>query len=53
MGDLGSLAKKYKGYYESGFWTKSMLKNAASKAVEKEKMTAEEYEQIVGEAYQK
>lgn len=52
MSNLGSTATKYKKYYEGGFWTKEMLKNAAAKAVEKGKMSAEEYEIIVGETYQ-
>lgn len=52
MSNLGSTATKYLKYYESGFWTEEMLKNAAAKAVEKGKMSAEEYEAIVGKAYQ-
>jgi len=51
MSKLGSTATKYKKYYESGFWTKEMLKNAAEKAVEKGKMSADEYEAVVGEPY--
>ena len=38
---------KIKGWYESGWWTKSMVKNA----VIKEKITADEYKEITGEDY--
>lgn len=40
--------EKYKGYYERGLWTKAMLKNVVAKG----KLTAEEYEEITGEAYE-
>ena len=36
-----------KGYYDSGAWKKKALKNA----VRKSWITAEEYEEIVGEEY--
>ena len=39
--------EKIKGWYESGWWTKSMVKNA----VVKEKITADEYKDITGEYY--
>lgn len=39
---------KYRYYYESGFWNKTMLKNAVSKG----KITAAEYEEITGEPYE-
>lgn len=39
--------EKIKKYYEDGFWTKKMVKNAVVKG----KITAEEYEEIVGEPY--
>lgn len=38
---------KVKKYYESGLWTKSMVRNA----VVKNWITAEEYEEITGEPY--
>lgn len=38
---------KVKKYYESGLWNKEMIKNA----VIKNWITAEEYEEIVGEPY--
>lgn len=37
-----------KGYYDSGFWKKKAVKNAVSKCW----ITAEEYEEITGEAYE-
>lgn len=40
--------KKYKYYYESGFWNKKALKNV----VKKGKLTPEEYEDITGEPYE-
>lgn len=36
--------KKVKGYYNSGFWTENMLKNAVKKGW----ITEEEYKEIVG-----
>lgn len=39
--------EKVKRYYDSGLWNKQMVANA----VVKEWITAEEYEQIVGEPY--
>ena len=39
--------EKVKTYYESGFWTKSMVK----KAVLKSWITVDEYEKITGELY--
>ena len=36
-----------KGYFESGLWRKKAVRNA----VIKEWITAEEYEEITGEAY--
>ena len=39
--------EKVKRYYASGLWNKQMVANA----VVKEWITAEEYEQIVGEPY--
>lgn len=41
--------KKYKGYYDHGFWNAKMLKNA----VMKKAITADEFEEITGEAYTK
>lgn len=38
---------KIKNWYDSGMWSKSMVKNAVVKG----KITAEEYELITGEAY--
>ncbi|HBF7094513.1 TPA: XkdX family protein [Clostridioides difficile] len=38
---------KIKYYYENKMWTKEMVK----KAVFKEKITAKEYEEIIGEDY--
>lgn len=45
---MSSTAEKYKGYYDKGFWNITMLANM----VEKGKITAEEYEEITGEAYE-
>ena len=41
--------EKYKGYYDHGFWNAKMLKNA----VVKKAITADEFEEITGEAYTK
>lgn len=38
---------KIKEWHEAGWWTKSMVKNA----VIKEKITADEYKDIIGEDY--
>lgn len=38
---------KIKKWYLQGFWTKAMVANA----VEKGKITAEQYQEITGEAY--
>lgn len=39
--------EKIKRYYDNGFWTKKMVKNAVVKG----KITAEEYEEITGDPY--
>lgn len=39
--------EKIKKWYEEGLWTKAMVRNA----VRKGKITAEQYEEIVGEPY--
>ena len=39
--------EKVKGWYEAGWWTKSMVKDA----VVKEKITGDEYKEITGEDY--
>ena len=39
--------EKIKQYYNDGLWTKEWVRNAVVKG----KITAEEYELIVGEAY--
>lgn len=39
--------EKIKKYYDDGFWTKKMVKNAVIKG----KITAEEYEEITGDPY--
>lgn len=39
--------EKVKSYYDSGLWTKEMVKNA----VVKRWITAAEYEEITGEPY--
>lgn len=39
--------EKIKRWYEEGLWTKAMVRNA----VRKGKITAEQYEEIVGEPY--
>lgn len=39
---------KYKGWYESGLWNRGMLYNIVGKG----KITAEEYEEITGEAFE-
>lgn len=41
------LYARIKNWYDKGIWTKSMVQNAADKGV----ITAEEYEEIVGEPY--
>lgn len=38
---------KVKGYYDAGLWNKTMVRNAVKKAW----ITADEYEEIVGEPY--
>ena len=38
---------KVKGYYDSGLWNKTMVRNAVVKGW----ITAEEYEEITGEVY--
>lgn len=38
---------KVKGYYDSGLWNKTMVRNAVVKGW----ITAEEYAQITGEPY--
>ncbi len=40
---------KYKRFYDSNMWTKKMVYNV----VEKGALTAEEYEEITGEPYDK
>jgi len=40
--------EKYKRYYDSGLWNKTMLYNIVGKG----KITPEEYEEITGEAYE-
>ena len=39
--------EKVKKYYDSGLWNKTMVKNAVIKGW----ITADEYEEIVGEPY--
>ena len=39
--------EKIKGWYEAGWWTKGMVKDA----VVKEKITADEYKDLTGEDY--
>lgn len=39
--------EKIKNWYDSGLWTKAMVRNA----VKKGKITAEQYEEIVGEPF--
>lgn len=39
--------EKIKKWYEEGLWTKAMVRNA----VKKGKITAEQYEEIVGEPF--
>lgn len=39
--------KKIKEWYEAGYWTTGMVKNA----VVKEKITADEYKTITGDEY--
>lgn len=40
--------KRIKKWYDQGFWTKQMVAQAVAKGV----LTAEQYEAIVGEAYE-
>lgn len=44
---MSSKFERLKGYYDAGFWTKEMLHNA----VDKNWITAEEYQSITGETY--
>ena len=44
---MSKWSEKIKGWYETGLWTKWMVKNA----VVKEKITADEYKEITGEDY--
>lgn len=41
--------RKYKGYYESGLWTKEQLHDVVGKP---NGITPAEYEQITGEVYE-
>lgn len=43
---MSKMAKTIKKYYDKGFWTKRMVYQVVGK-----KITAEEYELIVGEPY--
>lgn len=45
---MSSKFQKVKSYYEHGFWTVSMIKNA----VTKNWITAEEFEEITGTVYE-
>lgn len=40
--------ERYKAWYDAGMWNKGMLYNVAAKG----KITAEEYEEITGEAFE-
>ena len=44
---MSKLSEKIKVWYEAGWWTNGMVKNA----VVKEKITADEYKKITGEDY--
>ena len=44
---MSKWGKKIKGWYEAGWWTKCMVKDA----VVKEKIAADEYKGITGEDY--
>lgn len=44
---MSKMYDRIKVWYEAGYWTKGMVANA----VKKGRITAEEYEQITGEAY--
>jgi uncharacterized XkdX family phage protein len=44
---MSKFAERCKAYYESGWYTRKMLKNM----VEKGKLTEEEYNEITGESY--
>ena len=44
---MSKFAEKVKKYYEQGIWTKRMVRDA----VEKGKINADEYAEIVGEPY--
>jgi uncharacterized XkdX family phage protein len=39
--------EKIKSWYEKGYWSKAMVKNAVVKGI----ITAEEYKEITGEVY--
>lgn len=39
--------EKYKKFYDAGLWTKKMVYNVVTKGA----LTAEEYEEIIGEAF--
>ena len=44
---MSSKFLKVKGYYDSGLWTKAMVRNA----VKKDWITVSEYKEITGEDY--
>lgn len=44
---MSSKFERLKGYYNSGFWTKEMLRNAVGKSW----ITADEYKEITGYDY--
>lgn len=45
---MSKFAEKVKKYYDAGIWTKRMVRDA----VEKGKITEEEYQMITGEPYE-
>lgn len=44
---MSKAAKRYKSYYAAGWYNKEMLKNLVSKG----KLTADDYNEIIGEEY--
>lgn len=43
---------KVKNYYDQGLWSKARVRNAATNPKSNPWITAEEYEEITGEAYE-
>ena len=44
--------EKVKNYYDQGLWSKARVRNAVTNPKSNPWITAEEYEEITGEAYE-